>query len=149
MKTSRKSRHPYAWNPGYGWQLLRRNKSYQDAVDRFVKQAEKKRDKKSLEIFKYLSKLQHSIRSGIPGRKSRLKKNQVARRREKPRIVNRTKLLSNLSASKISLSDLGTKAYSNQKYNLKMSTNTEHFESFYSQFGDVIRYPINYKYDNL
>lgn len=54
-RRAEKDRHELAWNPDYGWQILRRCPNYRIAVAQFLKEAERAGDEMSLAAFKVVS----------------------------------------------------------------------------------------------
>lgn len=125
MAKARKGfRHPYAWNPNFGWQLLRRSKSYHKAVAQFLMSAKKAKDTKSSRAFTNYC---------IDSYPSSLKELQYWEDAESDQFAFRSFF------PKLKDRDLGN-------YLPQFPLDTPYFCKFICQFGDIIRFPLNPDY---
>jgi hypothetical protein len=131
-----KDRHEFAWNPDFGWQILRRCSNYQKAVEIFIKAAKRAGDKDSLDAFKVVS-LDEAKRRPFTSFAY-----QRARRGTKDRM---TLLRDQDVASNFPLIPTfkGRRFDSEPRRYYKIDTSTKHYQRFYEWYGDLLLFPIN------
>ena len=120
-----KDRHPFAWNPDYGWQVLRRCPRYHDAVKDFLASAKDRKDKQALSAYKFYSR-------DVKG-KGRETGSRFGKR------FNRKTILQ-FQMPNQRFPQIRRAAYGPA---LKVDTSTKHYLNFFSWYGDIIAFPIN------
>ncbi|MGE4233208.1 MAG: hypothetical protein AB7F43_07770 [Bacteriovoracia bacterium] len=154
MDSDKKLKNAFAWNPELGWRLLRRSKSYKQAVSEFLDAAHNANDEQSVQAYHFLSVPEGEI---YPKRPKRIKKEDLIRvtsARPDRLGVNRSgwkeKRLSYLKYSNFSL-DIGCLTAGRGKYEepiptgIRVDFSTKHYQEFNKWFGDILKFPINPK----
>lgn len=139
-----KDRHKLAWNPDYGWQVLRRCPNYIKAVNQFLKVATASGDVTSLGAFEAVSL--DEAKFDTPKKKFRPLPIWLHRQdRSKSRL---TRLQDQEEA--LHFPHIANPRFS--KYNARpgirkfeIDTTTNHYRQFFEWFGDILLFPIDPK----
>ncbi len=132
VKVSREKHHPMSWSPARGWELLKRTDSYKQAVDEFIEEATNAGDEKSLMIFEKLS-------GGI---------SYLNRIKARTTGIKYHKLLSDFYLEDYTIGDLiAPRRLASRKY--EPDYTQPHLKKFLKWYGDIIRFPIDYRSERI
>lgn len=130
-----RGRHGYAWNPEYGWQILRRTPGYIAAVNTFLSEAKAAKDVVSLSIFNQIMASRRVLAFG------RRKGTKNPTGFGDFNVYDRV-LTAKARADFASLIEKTASARSKQEKATALQT--KHFQKFHKKYGDIIAFPLHY-----
>lgn len=142
-RENKRKPHEYSWHPEYGWQLLRRTASYKQAVDLFLKSAERAKDYASLALYQKLSKPDfYSTKSLVktiifPERDESLR-SSIA----EPRIFG-VVTDKDIRKQRMLFEELELEHSTSKPRKEFIDFESPHFKLFRLWYGDVIRFPLS------
>jgi hypothetical protein len=130
-----RGRHGYAWNPEYGWQILRRTPGYIAAVETFLSEAKAAKDVVSLSIFNQIMTSRRAIAFGRrKGAKNSAGFGDLS-------VYDRVLI----AKARASFAALFEKTTSGRSAREKVTAlQTKHFQRFHKKYGDIIAFPLHY-----
>jgi len=139
-----KDRHEFAWNPDYGWEILRRCPNYRTAVAQFLKAAERADDKTSLNAYKAVSldEARHDLKQRFPFRRipfwMRPRRGSKSRKeilRDQDEAFD-FPMVPNPHCRIYGRDVVGPRYF-------EVDVTTKHYRKFFEWYGDLILFPIN------
>lgn len=139
-----KDRHEFAWNPDYGWQILRRCPNYRIAVAQFLKEAERAGDTFGLKAYKassldeapYDDKQKYRARyvpSWARRRRGSKSRKEVLRDQDE---AFHFPMVPNPNWRRYEIDDAVPRHF-------EVDVTTKHYRKFFEWYGDLILFPIN------